>query len=237
MSDIDTETPDTTQDVHTKKSFVSRIKTRMLNGIKRIAFSSTGSVYGEAKVFPTPEDAPFPIQTLVIEDAISGSDVLAKSKTGSGKTLAFAIPIVERLKPHGPTPSALVLVPTRELAQQVADEFADVAKAKGLRVGVAYGGTKVREQGKGAARADVLIATPGRLEDLATRGMVKLGSVRILRQWAGCYDVTPDQNPIVGEAPDRPGLCTDGDRKRRGLLNTAIEDAETVRKTNCALTC
>ena len=124
--------------------------------------------------------APFPIQTLVMEDAIAGSDVLAKSKTGSGKTLAFAIPIVERLKPHGPTPSALVLVPTRELAQQVADEFADVAKAKGLRVGVAYGGTKVREQGKGAARADVLIATPGRLEDLATRGMVKLGSVRIL---------------------------------------------------------
>jgi ATP-dependent RNA helicase RhlE len=124
--------------------------------------------------------APFPIQSLVMEDAMAGSDVLARSKTGSGKTLAFAIPIVERLAPNGPTPSALVLVPTRELAQQVADEFADVAKSKRLRVGVAYGGTKVREQGKDAARADILIATPGRLEDLATRGMVKLGGVQIL---------------------------------------------------------
>ncbi len=125
-------------------------------------------------------DAPFPIQSLVMEDAIAGLDVLAKSQTGSGKTLAFAIPIVERVSSGGATPSALVLVPTRELAQQVADEFAPVAKAKGLKMGVAYGGTSVKEQGKGAARADVLIATPGRLEDLATRGMVKLGDVRIL---------------------------------------------------------
>jgi ATP-dependent RNA helicase RhlE len=125
-------------------------------------------------------DAPFPIQSLVMEDAIAGLDVLAKSQTGSGKTLAFAIPIVERVPSGGATPSALVLVPTRELAQQVADDFAAIAKAKGLKMGVAYGGTSVKEQGKGAARADVLIATPGRLEDLATRGMVKLGDVRIL---------------------------------------------------------
>ena len=125
-------------------------------------------------------DAPFPIQSLVMEDAIAGLDVLAKSQTGSGKTLAFAIPIVERVSSGGATPSALVLVPTRELAQQVADDFAPIAKAKGLKMGVAYGGTSVKEQGKGAARADVLIATPGRLEDLATRGMVKLGDVRIL---------------------------------------------------------
>jgi superfamily II DNA/RNA helicase len=124
--------------------------------------------------------APFPIQSLVLEDATAGRDVLAKSKTGSGKTLAFAIPIVERLSSEGRTPSALVLVPTRELAQQVADEFADIARSKRLRVGVAYGGTKVREQGKDAARADILIATPGRLEDLTTRGMVRLDGVRIL---------------------------------------------------------
>lgn len=125
-------------------------------------------------------DTPFAIQSLVMEDAIAGLDVLARSQTGSGKTLAFAIPIVERVSSGGATPSALVLVPTRELAQQVADDFAPVAKAKGLKMGVAYGGTSVKEQGKGAARADVLIATPGRLEDLATRGMVKLGDVRIL---------------------------------------------------------
>ena len=124
--------------------------------------------------------APFPVQSLVLEDAMAGRDVLAKSKTGSGKTLAFAIPIAERLSSQGRMPSALVLVPTRELAQQVADEFADIARSKRLRVGVAYGGTKVREQGKEAARADILIATPGRLEDLTTRGMVRLDGVRIL---------------------------------------------------------
>ncbi len=125
-------------------------------------------------------DAPFEIQRLVIRDVLEGKDVLARSQTGSGKTLAFALPIVERIRPGGQTPSALILVPTRELAQQVADEFQDVAKAKGLRVGVAYGGTKLREQTKGAARADVLIATPGRLEDVAERGLVRLGGVRIL---------------------------------------------------------
>jgi superfamily II DNA/RNA helicase len=124
--------------------------------------------------------APFEIQRLVMRDALDGTDVLARSQTGSGKTLAFALPIVERLEPGAATPSALILVPTRELAQQVADDFADVARAKGLRVGVAYGGTRVREQTKGAARADVLIATPGRLEDVAERGLVRLGRVRIL---------------------------------------------------------
>ena len=65
--------------------------------------------------------APFRIQTLVLEGAIAGRDVLAKSPTGSGKTLAFAIPIVERLEPKDRTPSALVLVPTRELARHVTD--------------------------------------------------------------------------------------------------------------------
>jgi ATP-dependent RNA helicase RhlE len=124
--------------------------------------------------------APFAVQSLVMTDALAGSDVFARSQTGSGKTLAFAIPIVERLRRGGATPSALVLVPTRELAQQVADDFAPIATAKGLRVGVAYGGTNVREQSRGAARADVLIATPGRLQDIAERGLVKLESVSIL---------------------------------------------------------
>jgi superfamily II DNA/RNA helicase len=124
--------------------------------------------------------APFPIQALVMRDALARGDVLAKSQTGSGKTLAFAIPIVERTDPRAPAPSALVLVPTRELAVQVAEEFSGIAAAKGLRVGLAYGGTRVSQQGKGVRGAQILIATPGRLEDLAARGMVKLGDVRIL---------------------------------------------------------
>ncbi|HEY7659209.1 MAG TPA: DEAD/DEAH box helicase, partial [Actinomycetota bacterium] len=123
---------------------------------------------------------PFPVQSLVIADAVAGHDVLARSNTGSGKTLAFALPIVERVRPDEPAPVALVLVPTRELAQQVADEFADVAKAKGLRVGVAYGGTSVREQSRGIGRAHIVIATPGRLQDLAERRLVDLGHLRIL---------------------------------------------------------
>src|SRR5438309_6142836 len=92
---------------------------------------------------------PFPIQTLVVGDALAGRDVLAKSRTGSGKTLAFALPIVERLRPGADKrPSALVLVPTRELAAQVVREFDDVARAKDLRVAAAYGGVSIREQGR-----------------------------------------------------------------------------------------
>jgi superfamily II DNA/RNA helicase len=123
---------------------------------------------------------PFAVQTLVLRDAIDGRDVLARSATGSGKTLAFAIPIVERLRSDDAVPAALVLVPTRELAQQVADEFADIAKAKGLRVGVAYGGVSMKEQARGNAKAQILIATPGRLQDLVERKVVCLDRVRIL---------------------------------------------------------
>jgi len=123
---------------------------------------------------------PFEIQSLVLPDVMAGHDVLAKSKTGSGKTLGFAIPIVERLSTDSTTPAAIVLVPTRELAVQVAEDFDAIAHVRGLRVGLAYGGTSVREQGKTAGRAHILIATPGRLEDLAERRLVKLDGVRIL---------------------------------------------------------
>ena len=123
---------------------------------------------------------PFPIQTLVMRDAMAGRDVLARSRTGSGKTLAFAVPIVERLARDGARPSALILVPTRELASQVVEEFEGIAQARGLRVAAAYGGISIHEQGREVSRADILVATPGRLEDLATRGLVKLGQVKIL---------------------------------------------------------
>ena len=125
--------------------------------------------------------APFPIQSMVWEDARAGRDTLARSKTGSGKTLGFAIPIAERLDPDAqPLPAALVLVPTRELAQQVREDFEVVAAAKGLRVQAVYGGTHVREQARGVERSHVLIATPGRLDDLATRGLVRLDGISVL---------------------------------------------------------
>jgi ATP-dependent RNA helicase RhlE len=124
--------------------------------------------------------APFPIQTMVMADARAGRDTLARSKTGSGKTLGFAIPIVEELDPAGACPGALILVPTRELAVQVRDDFVDVAKAKGLRVKAVYGGTHVRKQAEGVDRAHILIATPGRLDDLAERKLVNFDGLRIL---------------------------------------------------------
>jgi len=124
---------------------------------------------------------PFPIQTLIMADALAGRDVLAKSRTGSGKTLAFALPIVERLVAGtDQRPQALILVPTRELASQVVGEFEDVARAKGLKVAAAYGGVSIREQGRSVSRADILVATPGRLEDLLNRRLVKVDDVRIL---------------------------------------------------------
>jgi len=124
---------------------------------------------------------PFPIQMMVIEDATAGRDTLARSKTGSGKTLGFAIPIVDQIDRSATArPMALVLVPTRELAQQVRDEFDDIAEARGLRVKAVYGGTKVREQAQGVGSAHILIATPGRLDDLARRELVRLDAVTIL---------------------------------------------------------
>src|SRR6188474_2075092 len=85
-------------------------------------------------------EAPFKIQALVLPDALGGLDILARAPTGSGKTLAFAVPIVERTTSADSRPSALVLVPTRELAGQVTDELRLLAKPKGLRVEAAYGG-------------------------------------------------------------------------------------------------
>ncbi len=124
--------------------------------------------------------APFPVQSLVVRDAIDGHDVLVRSQTGSGKTLAFAIPIVEQLPRGTSGPAALVLVPTRELASQVASEMRSIAASRGLRVAVAYGGTSIRDQARTAKKAHILVATPGRLEDLAERRMVFLGNVSIL---------------------------------------------------------
>src|SRR5213080_5435924 len=107
-------------------------------------------------------------------------DVLAKSPTGSGKTLAFAAPIVERTTTDDPRPSALVLVPTRELASQVTEDIEPLAKAKGLSVASVYGGKPMGAQAKRAKKAHVLVATPGRLQDLADRRMIDLSGVRIL---------------------------------------------------------
>jgi superfamily II DNA/RNA helicase len=125
-------------------------------------------------------DTPFQIQALVIPEALRGGDVLAKSPTGSGKTLAFAIPIVERHDAAADgRPFALVLVPTRELCVQVTEEFALVGGGRVKAVSV-YGGVPLKSQAREAKTADVIVATPGRLQDLVDRRLVSLDAVRIL---------------------------------------------------------
>jgi ATP-dependent RNA helicase RhlE len=124
--------------------------------------------------------APFEIQTMVMPDALAGKDVLAKSRTGSGKTLAFAVPIVERVRPGGARPKVLVLVPTRELCVQVTEEFRAIGQARDLRVASVYGGTKLREQSEKAAKAHIVVATPGRLEDICERKLIRLDSIEVL---------------------------------------------------------
>ena len=124
-------------------------------------------------------ESPFQIQTLVIPEALRGGDILAKSPTGSGKTLAFAIPILERLDPSQPRPAALVLVPTRELCVQVTEEFALISGDK-IKVASVYGGVPLKAQANEAKAAHVIVATPGRLQDLVDRGLVSLDAVQVL---------------------------------------------------------
>jgi ATP-dependent RNA helicase RhlE len=124
--------------------------------------------------------APFQIQSRAIPPALAGTDLLAKSPTGSGKTLAFAIPLVERVPRDDARPAALVLVPTRELAVQVTEEIETLAKARKLVVAAVYGGVPIRPQANKARDAHVIVATPGRLQDLLDRRLVTLDAVEIL---------------------------------------------------------
>jgi superfamily II DNA/RNA helicase len=128
-------------------------------------------------------DAPFPVQALTIPDAIAGRDVCGKARTGSGKTLAFGLPILQRLgegRPEAP-PRAVVLVPTRELALQVAEVLEPLAAAHDIAVRAVYGGTDIDRQIKRLRKAaDLVVATPGRLIDLLDRGALSLDDVSIV---------------------------------------------------------
>jgi ATP-dependent RNA helicase RhlE len=148
---------------------------------------------------------PFPVQQLVIRDALAGHDLLVQSPTGSGKTLAFGIPLIDRIEPGSKGLSSLVLAPTRELASQIVDELEAIARARNLRVAAVYGGVGFGPQVKAAQRADIVVATPGRLEDLIARGAISLGSVRILvlDEADRMLDMgfQPAVNRIVGHTP------------------------------------
>jgi len=123
---------------------------------------------------------PFRIQSLVVPDAMAGRDILGKAPTGSGKTLAFGLPIVQRVTRDDRNPAALILVPTRELAQQVTEELRLLGAPSGVRAEAAYGGAPVGAQAKKLKGAQVVVATPGRLHDLVQRRLITLDSIRIL---------------------------------------------------------
>jgi len=125
-------------------------------------------------------EQPFAVQRLVIEDVLEGRDVLAQSPTGSGKTLAFGVPMVDRIAADSRRPAGLILAPTRELACQIVDELEEVAHARALSVAPVYGGVGIQAQAKKAARAHIVVATPGRLEDLLQRRALTLEHVQLL---------------------------------------------------------
>ncbi len=129
--------------------------------------------------------SPFPIQTATIPDALAGKDVLGRGQTGSGKTLAFGLPLIARLLEAGLTrrprkPHALILTPTRELAMQISDALEPLVHVAGLRHKLVAGGlsytTQINALNKGV---DILIATPGRLNDLLERGAVEMDDIAI----------------------------------------------------------
>jgi superfamily II DNA/RNA helicase len=137
-----------------------------------------------------PITTPFPIQALTIPDALAGRDICGKAKTGSGKTLAFGLPMLQRLaadhaaseRPQASgRPRGLVMVPTRELARQVADVLRPLGEQLGLYLATIYGGTGMDAQIKTVRRpVDVVVATPGRLIDLHQRGELHLDGIQIL---------------------------------------------------------
>ncbi|MBY8874421.1 DEAD/DEAH box helicase [Micromonospora sp. PLK6-60] len=126
---------------------------------------------------------PFPIQAATLPDSLAGRDVLGRGRTGSGKTLAFGLPLLSRTagrRARPGRPLALVLVPTRELAQQVTTALAPYARALGLRCATVVGGLSLQRQADALrAGAEVVVATPGRLHDLINRGDARLGEVEI----------------------------------------------------------
>jgi superfamily II DNA/RNA helicase len=166
--------------------------------------------------------APFPIQQATIADALAGRDLCGRAPTGSGKTLAFAIPLVLGARRGSPRrPSALVLVPTRELAAQVAAEMRPLAEARGRSVATFYGGTNLtRDQRTLRRGVDIAIACPGRLADLVRRRDADLRDVRFV-----VIDEA-DRMSDMGFLPEVKRLLDQTASDRQTLLFSATLDGE-----------
>jgi ATP-dependent RNA helicase RhlE len=158
-----------------------RVARRSTNNMEHATFADLGvSEVVVNELAKRGVTTPFAVQGMVIPDVLAGHDVLAQSPTGSGKTLAFGVPLVEMLKDSDARPSALVLAPTRELAIQIVDDLRPIAHARALSIAPVYGGAGIVKQARLAARAHILVATPGRLLDLIERRDVSLDRIRVL---------------------------------------------------------
>ncbi len=165
---------------------------------------------------------PFPVQSLTIADGIAGRDVSARAPTGSGKTIAFGIPLVARVgRANARRPRGLVLVPTRELAAQVRDELEWLGGVRKLRVAACYGGVGLGNQQKALRRGvDVLVACPGRLNDLLDRGDVNLSEVEVV-----VIDEA-DRMTDMGFLPVVRALLDKTPKSRQTLLFSATLDGD-----------
>jgi len=120
------------------------------------------------------------IQEKVIPTALLGKDIVGKSQTGTGKTAAFAIPLIEKIKPRSGI-SALIIVPTRELAMQVKDEIASLAFSCGIKSIAVFGGQNISTQARLIEQEpEIIVGTPGRLLDLLERGILDFGNLKFL---------------------------------------------------------
>jgi ATP-dependent RNA helicase DeaD len=149
---------------------------------------------------------PTPVQAGLIPRALAGADLLGQARTGTGKTAAFAIPILEKIERRGHAPQALVLVPTRELAVQVRDEFLKLAHGRKTHAVAVYGGTPIREQIEKLRRGvDCVIGTPGRVLDHLGRGTLMLGELQfvVLDEADRMLDIgfRPDIEKILRRCP------------------------------------
>ena len=174
-----------------KKAFFEDQKLERLESVDASTIELAGS-FGDMELHPKlvlalasmGAEAPFPIQAATIPAAVGGMDVLGRGKTGSGKTVAFTVPLVMKLiaggsKPRKPgKPRALILAPTRELADQIDRTAHTLAKSVGFFTTCIYGGVPQRRQENAMNRGtDIVVATPGRLEDLMAQGIVDLSEV------------------------------------------------------------
>jgi len=193
-------------------------------------FASLGLPASLAKVLASQGiDRPFPIQTATLPDSIAGRDVLGRGRTGSGKTLAFVLPVLTRLSTSGTKrqpgrPRALILAPTRELAGQIQAAINPLAAPLGMRTVAIYGGVGQGPQVNALRQGvDIVIACPGRLEDLIGQGHAKLDAVEITVLDEADHMADLGFLPVVKKLLDR----TPGDGQRM-LFSATLDNGIAV---------